>query len=295
MTIFTICLIIGTIYFYGSFFTKFKKPKTKREAESVIADFFLGTFCITLLGTGFSNNSIYYTLFLIIILCPFIIYLKEELKTMYKDSLISISKFVLPLVLIKIFIIDVSIIPTSSMRPTVKPGSVMLVGKLGSVSIPILNETYYYQKDVYNRGDIIGFYEPKLNMFLSKRLIGLEGDKIVYTSNKDLYINNIKVIKTPTNETQVVQDFSSESPTIGTIYKTSQGHDILITAGAPWINESSLNNQDCSFTESKMTCIVTKGKAFVMGDNWDGSYDSRYWGFLDMNRIQSKKLFLLKY
>ncbi|MEE9524185.1 MAG: signal peptidase I, partial [Thermodesulfovibrionales bacterium] len=37
---------------------------------------------------------------------------------------------------------------------------------------------------------------------------------------------------------------------------------------------------------------VSEGKLFVMGDNRDQSYDSRYWGFVDRSYVRGKAFIL---
>ena len=38
--------------------------------------------------------------------------------------------------------------------------------------------------------------------------------------------------------------------------------------------------------------VVPPGKLFALGDNRDNSEDSRYWGFLDVNAIRGRPMFV---
>jgi len=121
----------------------------------------------------------------------------------------------------------------------------------------IIADLKYYESDKPQRGDIIVFKYPEdLRRDFLKRVIAIEGD-VIESKNKEVYVNG-----KPVNEPYVQHTDSSIHPG-GTDPRDNFG---------PY--------------------IVPKEKYFVLGDNRDQSYDSRYWGFVDKNQIRGKALYI---
>ncbi|UQS84734.1 signal peptidase I [Apilactobacillus apisilvae] len=99
-----------------------------------------------------------------------------------------------------------------------------------------------------------------------KRVVGMPGDKVAFKDDQ-LYIND-KPVK---------QDYISKE-------QQQQGSEYNY-------NGENLKNWDISklaktkWTYNKTATVVPKGKYFVMGDNRAISNDSRYWGFVDQDKI----------
>ncbi|HBR21410.1 MAG TPA: signal peptidase I [Nitrospiraceae bacterium] len=159
--------------------------------------------------------------------------------------------------LIRTFIIQAFKIPSGSMVPTLLIGDHILVNKfLYGTKIPFSGKRMLMFKKP-ERGDIIVFkYPENPSKDFIKRVVAVEGD-VIESKNKILHVNGNMV-----NEPYAQHTDSSMRP-MGIEPRDNFG-----------------------------PVIVPKDKYFVMGDNRDVSYDSRYWGYVDMKDIKGKALIL---
>jgi signal peptidase I len=143
------------------------------------------------------------------------------------------------------------------MKPTLQIGDHILVTKFNyGVKLPLIRSTLI-PFGVPKRGDIVVFIYPEdRSKDFIKRLIGLPGDT-VEIRDKKIFINGL-----PWNDTHGV-------------YVDSM---ILPAAVQPRDNFGPVT--------------VPEGSLFVMGDNRDESYDSRYWGFVPMKDVLGKALII---
>ena len=154
---------------------------------------------------------------------------------------------------IRTFVVQAFKIPSGSMKPTLLVGDHLLVNKfVYGVKIPFLRKTLI-PVDNPERGDIVVFIYPvdRSKDFI-KRVVGVAGDTIAI-KNKRIYING-----SPSNDGHGVHT------------------DSLIFPG-------SLQPRD-----NFGPVTVPPGHIFVMGDNRDESYDSRFWGFVDLRDVLGK-------
>lgn len=159
-------------------------------------------------------------------------------------------------VVIRTFIVQAYKIPSRSMVPTLLVGDHLLVNKfVYGVKIPIIRKTLIPVGEP-KRGDIIVFEYPQdRSKDYIKRVIGVGGDKIEIR-NKDIFIN--------------------DKP-----YKDSFGvysDPTVYPAVVPRDNYGPV--------------VVPQGSLFVMGDNRDESFDSRFWGFVEFQDLEGKALFI---
>jgi signal peptidase I len=154
---------------------------------------------------------------------------------------------------IRTFVIQAFKIPSGSMKPTFEIGDHILVSKfIYGVKIPFIRNTLIPISEP-KRGDIVVFIYPEdRSKDFIKRVIGVSGDTIEIR-NKKIYLNGM-----PYNDPYGVYT------------------DDFIIPG-------SIQPRD---NFGPMT--VRPDAIFVMGDNRDQSYDSRFWGLVDLKDVMGK-------
>ena len=156
---------------------------------------------------------------------------------------------------IRTFIVQAFKIPSGSMQPTLLIGDHILVNKfLYGVGIPFTDIKLLDIKKP-GRGDVIVFIYPEdESKDYIKRVIGLPGDTIQII-DKQIFINN------------------------------SPYHDSV----GVYVDPKTLaRGQRDGNRDNFGPVTVPPGALFVMGDNRDHSADSRFWGFVNINKVRGK-------
>lgn len=194
----------------------------------------------------------------------------------YARSLFPVLLIVLVL---RSFVVEPFRIPSGSMYPTLHIGDFILVNKASyGIRLPVI-----YRKIIETgepqRGDVVVFrYPVEPDKDYIKRVIGLPGDHISYI-NKTLMINGKPI----------------QQSYIGR-YETDGSGAVL--NGAYELKESLLGVEHRILTDKDrpasdlIEAVVPEGQYFMMGDNRDHSYDSRFWGFVPEENLKGRAFFI---
>ncbi len=169
-------------------------------------------------------------------------------------------------------------IPSGSDKPTLLIGDLIVVNKhVYGWRWPISNETIIENKTP-KIGDIVIFrfsaVDPSKDLI--KRVVGLPGDQVQYM-NKVLYINGVEAKQTGVGE--VVDEEGSRKAQM-----MMKREDLL--------GVSHLIYQRKEAPDQNFSVMVPADHYFVMGDNRDDSYDSRYWGFVSQRDLKGKASYI---
>jgi signal peptidase I len=178
---------------------------------------------------------------------------KIRSKSVVREYTEAIVIAILLALVIRAFVVQAFKIPSGSMKPTLLIGDHILVNKfIYGIRLPIWNTELFHFGDP-KRGDIVVFrYPVDPSKDFIKRVIGTPGDTI-RVQDKKVFVN----------------DQSLEEP-----YAVHSDSRILPASVSPRDNMSLIT--------------VPPNSLFVMGDNRDESYDSRFWKFVDMSDLRGK-------
>ncbi|MDM8350441.1 signal peptidase I [Pseudomonas sp. sp1636] len=183
---------------------------------------------------------------------------KEPLLVEYGKSFFPVLAIVLVL---RSFLVEPFQIPSGSMKPTLEVGDFILVNKFAyGIRLPVL-DTKVIDVDDPQRGDVMVFrYPSDPNINYIKRVVGLAGDRIRYSSDKRLFINGESVAQ---------QLLGEESGSLGSVAL----YEERLGAAEHLIRKEMSRYR----VEPGREWVVPQGHYFMMGDNRDNSNDSRYW------------------
>ncbi|GBE01692.1 signal peptidase I P [bacterium BMS3Bbin06] len=175
---------------------------------------------------------------------------KKGVVREYAEAII--TALILALI-IRAFVVQAFKIPSGSMIPTLLVGDHILVAKfIYGTEIPFTDKKILVFREP-RKGDIIVFKYPKdPSRDFIKRVIAVGGD-VVEGRNKNVFVNG-RALKEP-----YIQHTDNDTRPVGMDVRDNFG-----------------------------PVYVPQGKIFVMGDNRDQSYDSRYWGFVDLSEVKGK-------
>lgn len=198
-------------------------------------------------------------------------------KSSWRDTFESLVVTVILAVFGTTFVVQAFKIPTGSMENTLLIGDHLLVNKFCFAYQPGLLRHLLAYRDI-RRGDVLVFKFPgseesqEPGEHFVKRVIGLPGDRIRIV-HRHVYVNGQE-----SNEPYVHHSYPDQA---------RPGDDFPPPVGATmsWSEDAQSYIRDGELE-------VPPGKYFVMGDNREQSWDSRFWGFVPREIVSGRPLLI---
>ncbi len=177
------------------------------------------------------------------------------------------------------FVVQAFKIPSQSMEQTLLVGDHLLVNKFIFGGRGAWYERVLPYRPI-RRGDIIVFKFPyDEHAHYVKRVIGTPGDRIKIVDQL-VHVNGRLQ-----SEPYVVHDPGAPYDAFGDNFPPSNRHFLQRSVRAEWADQilNYVGNGEL---------VVPPNKYFVMGDNRDHSWDSRYWGFVDRDAVMGRPILI---
>lgn len=175
----------------------------------------------------------------------------------FRENVESLAWAIGLMLLVRIFLIQAFRIPSESMRDTLLVGDFLFVTKLDyGAKLPFTHIRLPGLRSP-RRGDIIVFqYPPDPSQDYIKRCIGTGGET-VEISHKQVSVDGKLLVE-------------------------------------PYTRHTGWDDQPASFSprDNFPAHTVPPGHLFMMGDNRENSADSRFWGYVPMDLVKGRALFI---
>lgn len=212
---------------------------------------------------------------------------KIDPQPWWVENAVSIFPVIAFVLILRSFIFEPFQIPSGSMMPTLLVGDFIVVEKYAyGLKDPVWHNTIVPTGEP-KRGDIVVFRYPKNpNIDYIKRVVGLPGDTIRYSSLKQICIQAKGESECkPVSLTNLQQSEFAQGYTPLMQLDEQLGevkHHILINP----MHADRVSEYEPRAGVNEW--VVPQGHYFMMGDNRDNSADSRFWGFVPEQNLVGK-------
>jgi signal peptidase I len=169
-------------------------------------------------------------------------------------------------------------VPTGSMKPTILVGDRIFVNKLAyDLKIPF-TRVRLAEWGLPQRGDLVVFFSPADGKRLVKRVVALPGERVSMVDNR-LMVNGHPLDYEPLDPS-VIEELGVKDRQGRTFSQERLGtraHPVMMVPSRPSRH---------SFEET----VVPEGHYYVMGDNRDESFDSRWFGVVPEHLIVGRAI-----
>ena len=190
---------------------------------------------------------------------------KRTLVRWWTEWLRSVLLIIFLITAFRSAVADWNDVPTGSMKPTIFEGDRIVVNKLAyDLKIPYTTRRLLRWGDP-QRGDIVVLHSPADGKRLVKRVVGVPGDTVAM-SDDHLIVNGEVVTYAPLAPGLV----NGQTPGVSGRFLATEhldgvAHAVMISPGVHCLRSFG-------------PIPLSEGSYFVMGDNRDESFDSRYFG-----------------